>query len=70
VDRAQELVDHIADLQKSTWALQQRAPRVVLVHPNDMVRIASRCEGDPPMLNGSPVEVADDVAEGSPEVIP
>jgi hypothetical protein len=69
MDRAQQLVDHIARLQMPTYRLQQHAPRLVRVHPNDMALIESHCKGDPPMLNGSVVEVSEDVAEGSPEVI-
>jgi hypothetical protein len=69
MDRAQQLVDHIAQLQEPTWMLQQHAPRLVRVHPNDMALIASHCKGDPPTLNGSVVEVADEVPEGAPEVV-
>jgi len=33
-----------------------------------MERIAPHCTGEPPTLNGSVVEVTDEVAEGEPEV--
>ena len=44
-----------------------RAPRVLRVHPNDYELIAPRCEGDPPTINGSAVDIPDEVEEGSPE---
>ena len=39
------------------------------LHPTDMPLISDHCTGDPPAINGSEIELTEEVEPGAPEVI-
>ena len=66
MDEGERLVKEIRRLASPCWQLQQRAPRVVRIHPDDLA--LPEVEADLKSL-GSTVEASDEVPRGHPEVI-
>jgi hypothetical protein len=64
------LAEQIKREVSAFWQMQQRGPRWVRLHPNDIGNIRNDPEYVPPTIAGCPIEVTDAVSEGSPEVEP
>jgi hypothetical protein len=73
MNKDQELAGQIKRDVSAVWRMQQHGPRLIRMHPNDVARIRHDEEYDakvvPPTIAGCPIEVTDEVAEGSPEVV-
>lgn len=68
-----ELANQIKLQVQAVYRMQQHGPQVVRVHPNDVARIRHDEDYDaevaPPTIAGCPIEVTEEVAEGSPEIV-
>lgn len=69
MSEGQSLADEIKRQVSAVWQMQQRGPRLVRLHPNDVSRIREDDEYVPPTIAGCAIEVTNEVEEGSPEVV-